>query len=246
MRNLRQTNSWRSSCSACSCRTSSCARSTRLCSREPAWAATVLSSTWAGRPGVRAAGAGQELSSGTGRAWWEASGGGRGSECPAVELRQAGAASPQAPGALPAPTPRAQASQPSSHARRAQGPVAAELTPGRCVQREAEGSFTHKGLLPGPGARAAFVLCLQANPALCWAWGQVCLDTRGWGHMTAWVPHAHTWTLGRGSGHTSAHVHTHSQGHPLTSRSEHTYTHTHPGMVTSGQHRQTRPCLCSH
>lgn len=48
MRNLRQTNSWRSSCSACSCSTNSCARSTRLCSSEPAWAATVVSSTWAG------------------------------------------------------------------------------------------------------------------------------------------------------------------------------------------------------
>ena len=48
MRNLRQTNSWRSSCSACSCSTNSCARSTRLCSSEPAWAATAASSTWAG------------------------------------------------------------------------------------------------------------------------------------------------------------------------------------------------------
>lgn len=45
MRNLRQTNSCRSTWSECKCRTSSCARSTSVFRMEPAWAAMVDMST---------------------------------------------------------------------------------------------------------------------------------------------------------------------------------------------------------
>lgn len=146
---------------------------------------------------------------------------------PAVELCQVGAAPPQAPGALLVPTPRAQASQPSSHACRAQGPVAAELTPGRCVQRETEGSFTHKGLLPGLGVRAAFVFCAvparechvvlamgAGLPGYAWVGPQDCLGpTR---------PHS----AGEGATPQLTFTHTHRVIHSLHEVNTHIYTHT--------------------
>ena len=52
MRNLRQTNSCRSTWSECKCRTSSCARSTSVFRMEPAWAAMVDMSTCGDRDSI--------------------------------------------------------------------------------------------------------------------------------------------------------------------------------------------------
>lgn len=162
--------------------------------------------------------------------------------CPASELSQVGAASPRAPGTLPAPT--AGPSLPSCPHRlpQAEGPAAAEPRPGRGCRGKAGGHLPHKSRRPPHGTNGFCVLCgVCSEHHIVLGLGQRCPETRGSCHMTARSLDART-----GDAVTPQLTLTHTHGHTHWVILPVHEVKTHRRMLTWSCHRgtqtDTRPC----
>ena len=239
MRNLRQTNSWRSSCSACNCSTSSCARSTRLCSREPAWAATAVSSTWTDRRQRREARATGRArgSAGRGREARTRDGGGRGGAdgrpwagWAGVPILGAGpgggggATSPRAPGALQVPVLHtlSPAFPGLPTLPGAEGLAAAEPTRGRRVQGQSWRVLRTQRAATRPVVQAAFAFWVISAAKATWPGVGQGQGRSTWTHMGS--------ATDCSGPHTRPHVDTQT-GDVVTPQLTLAHTRTHPDTL---------------